>query len=335
MEYLYEGNSLKAGIYKLTNTINGRAYIGSTVGFKRRWKQHTNSLKGNQHQNKFLQADFNKCGELAFAFEILEITNGTKAERLGREEFYITQLFGDVTKCYNLTKRAISPAGPSHNPEVTRKLKSEKAKLAWATHRNREKHAEAIKTGKAESRRKYVFLSPAGETVEVNHIMVFATENSLDYRALYEVASGKAESHRGWRSATKYFGAYDRSYHQAMLTSTYQNISIISTENQILTGALPEVARTAGLNKKSLSQIVSGHKKTLFGWTLYDSNDKEPKGAVGPKRREYRFLSPEGKEFIGRNLNKFCRKQGLEYTQTAQVNDGKRAEYKGWKRLAI
>lgn len=124
MKFKYDGNSLKSGIYKLTNKANNRLYIGSTKEFKARWKQHTASLKHNKHSNKFLQADYNKCGDEVFVFEIVEITQGTKEERLLKEEFYINQFFGDG--CYNLTTTAISPEGcHPKDPLQTSKRKSD------------------------------------------------------------------------------------------------------------------------------------------------------------------------------------------------------------------
>lgn len=136
MEYKYEGHSLKSGIYKIINKINGRIYIGSAKRFKTRWSQHTSSLRGQKHQNKFLQADFNKCGEEAFVFEVIEVTeNKTKEERLMIEEGYIKQYYDKGNNCYNLCDRAISREGnPSKDPEATRnKLRG---KVPW----NKGKH---------------------------------------------------------------------------------------------------------------------------------------------------------------------------------------------------
>ena len=109
MEYKYEGHSLKSGIYKITNKLNGRIYIGSAKRFKERWQSHVYSLRNQKHNNSFLQADFNKCGEEAFVFEVLEVTEGkTKEERLLIEEVYIGQYYDKGNSCYNLCSRAIS-----------------------------------------------------------------------------------------------------------------------------------------------------------------------------------------------------------------------------------
>ena len=121
MEYKYEGFSLKSGVYKLTNKLNGRIYIGSAKEFKRRWSQHAKRLKSGKHSNKFLQADYNKCGEEAFVFEVIEVIEGPQENRLLVEQTYIDQHYDEQQQCYNLT-RSVNKRGPrchSYNPEQT------------------------------------------------------------------------------------------------------------------------------------------------------------------------------------------------------------------------
>lgn len=146
MEFKYEGNSLKSGIYKITNMQNGRVYIGSAKRFKERWSAHYRSLKNNYHSNKFLQADFNKCGTDAFIFEVLEVTNGDrKKKRLEAEQRYIDQWFDNKKQCYNLCNKASSPEGCwSNNPEKTRRKHSEAMKRLWSTTTFQEKVQKAV-----------------------------------------------------------------------------------------------------------------------------------------------------------------------------------------------
>ena len=156
MEYKYEGHSLKSGIYKIINKINGRIYIGSAKRFKTRWSQHTSSLRNQKHSNKFLQSDYNKCGEDAFMFEVIEVTEGkTKEERLIIEEAYIKQFYNKNGTCYNLTTRAVSPEGcRSKNPEETKRKHSESSKRFWLEASEEEKKLWASKV--SEGRRKYL-----------------------------------------------------------------------------------------------------------------------------------------------------------------------------------
>ena len=52
---------MKKDIYKITNLINGKCYIGQTTDARRRWQEHR--AKGyNQEKNKILYYAFDKYG---------------------------------------------------------------------------------------------------------------------------------------------------------------------------------------------------------------------------------------------------------------------------------
>lgn len=61
-----------AGVYKITNVINKKIYIGESEDISRRWVEHLTDLSLNQHCNSKLQTDFNIYGIDSFKFEILE-----------------------------------------------------------------------------------------------------------------------------------------------------------------------------------------------------------------------------------------------------------------------
>lgn len=75
------------GIYKITNKVNGKAYIGSSNNIGKRWELHINRLECNKHDNKYLQQDFNNFGFYNFTFEILKECK--KDELLQIEKEYI------------------------------------------------------------------------------------------------------------------------------------------------------------------------------------------------------------------------------------------------------
>ena len=59
------------GIYKITNTITGDFYIGSSKDIKRRWESHKWKSTWKQHSNNPMYLDMIKYGLDKFAFEIL------------------------------------------------------------------------------------------------------------------------------------------------------------------------------------------------------------------------------------------------------------------------
>src|ERR1700726_4028557 len=62
-----------SGIYRIVNTLNGKFYIGSAVNLRIRRKNHFVTLRNNAHKNPYLQRAFNKHGEQAFTFEVIEL----------------------------------------------------------------------------------------------------------------------------------------------------------------------------------------------------------------------------------------------------------------------
>lgn len=59
------------GIYKITNTKNGKVYIGQTNDINRRKEQHFTALLLGKHENKAMQQDYLKWKDY-FTFEVIE-----------------------------------------------------------------------------------------------------------------------------------------------------------------------------------------------------------------------------------------------------------------------
>jgi group I intron endonuclease len=111
----------KSAIYKITNTISGKFYIGSTNNISRRWIHHRSLLRNKKHHNKHLQHSYNKHGIENFIFEVLEEV--AEENLITREQELLDTLkpFGD--KGYNISKVAGSPmAGMNHTEEVKQLL---------------------------------------------------------------------------------------------------------------------------------------------------------------------------------------------------------------------
>ena len=60
-----------SAVYKITNTITGDFYIGSSKNVKRRWKEHKCQSTWKKHPNNLMYLDIQKYGVDKFVFEIL------------------------------------------------------------------------------------------------------------------------------------------------------------------------------------------------------------------------------------------------------------------------
>ena len=68
----YKEAPREAGVFRITNTANGKIYLGSSLNLHGPLNKHRFVLSIGSHINKALQADWNRFGADAFAFEIVE-----------------------------------------------------------------------------------------------------------------------------------------------------------------------------------------------------------------------------------------------------------------------
>jgi biotin operon repressor len=68
----YKEAPKEAGIFRITNTANGKIYLGSSLNLHGPLNKHRFVLSIGSHINKALQADWLRYGADAFAFEIVE-----------------------------------------------------------------------------------------------------------------------------------------------------------------------------------------------------------------------------------------------------------------------
>lgn len=123
------------GIYKITNKINNKKYIGRSIDIIQRWKTHRIELDTNRHKNDYLQKAWNKYGGENFEFEILELCEPEDLNQLEKKYIKKYATFDNKEKGYNLQSGGDFPkASKSTREKIS---KSNKGRLLTEEHKNK------------------------------------------------------------------------------------------------------------------------------------------------------------------------------------------------------
>jgi group I intron endonuclease len=79
-----------SGIYAIIHNASGRIYVGSALNIEDRWRVHRGRFKYQKHENKYLQHAWDKYGEEAFTWTIIEVVTDT-TKLLNKEQKWINK----------------------------------------------------------------------------------------------------------------------------------------------------------------------------------------------------------------------------------------------------
>lgn len=124
-----------SGIYKITNKISNKFYVGSAQNIPNRWLQHKRQLKVKTHSNKHLQNAYDKYGEGVFEFTILLYCN--KKDLFLFEQRFLDDYWDGGINCYNMNKFAYVPTNKtkiiiSRSTKGKKKSEETKKKMSLA-----------------------------------------------------------------------------------------------------------------------------------------------------------------------------------------------------------
>jgi group I intron endonuclease len=106
---------IRAGVYMFRNVITGKRYVGSSVkNVHYRRSDHLAQLRHGKHSNRHLQRAWEKYGEKAFVWGVLEYTD----DALAREQYYIDTLKPE----YNILQVARNVVGCIRSEETRAKI---------------------------------------------------------------------------------------------------------------------------------------------------------------------------------------------------------------------
>jgi group I intron endonuclease len=207
-------------IYKITNSVNDKVYIGQTVeSLKKRWNRHTWVCTIKRNAMAITNAIV-KYGKENFSIE--EIDKADDIEELNEKEIYYINLYKSISpNGYNLTtggnnkrlseetKRKISESnkGRKVSEETIKrlseshkgiKMSEESRNKLSMTNKGKKPSENTIKGSIEHNQKTYTMISPNGEVVTFTNMKLFCLEKGLSNSKLCLVASGKRRTHKGW-----------------------------------------------------------------------------------------------------------------------------------------
>lgn len=114
-------------VYKITNVLTNKYYIGIDSYFPKRLKQHQSLLSNNKHKNKYLQNSYNKYGIDNFKFELL--LNCNSREEMLSKEVELIKEYNSLENGYNHTIGGEGSFGYKHSEESISKMSSWKREI--------------------------------------------------------------------------------------------------------------------------------------------------------------------------------------------------------------
>lgn len=298
------------GVYQIRNTITGAVYIGSsTTSISGRWGQHRRSLQHKRHENRHLQNAWNKYGQEAFVFEIVELLMLPEAV-IPREQFWIDRHMRRGRKrCYNINPKAEGPSEICKSP-------ANRAKVSQRMRGNQfSKRASAVIAQKVSKTYPGLIAPDGTEYRNIKNLSAFCREHGLESKTMHSVANGKVPSSLGWRRID--------SPPPKLMTTSFDFVSPDGIEYRNIQN-LSTFCQEHKLGLTSMSQVHAGKQKHHRGWIRHGST------FVG----EFNFVGPDGR--IYQNIVKlapFCRKHGLNKDSMSNVHTGRWVQYKGWRKL--
>lgn len=137
-----KSNSKNSGIYKITNLINNKVYVGKTNNFYKRYHAYKTAIK-KQNINKinqyFLNA-INKHGSNNFEFSIIEFCN---VDSLAERELYWIKKLKSTNRLLGYNLRLDSSTKMITHPETSLKI-SKRLKKEWKNGK-RSQHGAKLK----------------------------------------------------------------------------------------------------------------------------------------------------------------------------------------------
>lgn len=221
------------GIYKITNLINGKIYIGQSIDIERRfWDHRCISHESNRHLKHALQ----KYGKENFKYEVLEECQESELDV--RERYYIETLKPE----YNVTNGGQDSL--RRYPEEVREKISEKSKEQWnnMTDEERQRRISHNLTG---HRRGYTMSEETKAKIRDKNLGKKQSLETIEKRKQTMLK----KKQNGYRQTN---------------SSHMKKVKCIETDEVFK--SVKDAAESIGANPSSVSSMLKGRQKTVRGF---------------------------------------------------------------------
>jgi len=249
-------------IYKITNLINKKSYIGETMQndvFKR-WSTHKNLSKLNKGCPALKEA-FKKYGIYNFKFEVLIIC--FDEDMLIYEKEYIKKYNTVAPNGYNISEGGCERGFTGlHHTEDTRKKISEAVKKRYANPEERQKASEKIK-----------------KIYKDNNVIEKRAQGEKWKKALAEGRLGRKRTGEKTSDETKkkisesvkkalQTSNKDQIYNEAFMTKVCRKINQLSLTGEYIKSfnSIADAAREVNKSSNTIKAVLSKRTKTAGGF---------------------------------------------------------------------
>jgi group I intron endonuclease len=249
----------QCGIYKITCLPTSKVYVGSSVDLNKRNRDHWSYLARNKHTNPYLQSAWNKYGESAFVFEIIELID--RQMLLERETFWIDALrASDNEFGFNMEPNATSPV---HSEETRRKISA-----ALQQPHNRAKYAAAMKERMADPEYAAKVAASRGSEQRRAKMSAHMKRRMADpeYRAKIAASQATPEARARFTAANEK-RRQDPEVIARTLAATSKKWIVTAPDGTVyhITN-LSAFCREHGLTMANMSQVAHGRQSHCKGW---------------------------------------------------------------------
>lgn len=318
------------GVYQIRNIGNEDRYMGSTsVGFGERWRKHLARLRKGNHPCRHLQNAWNKYGEAAFVFEVVEYVDDPD-QVLEREQAWIDYYWATGT-LYNHSPTAGSTRGfrfsdeararlsaalrETYNTEEGRETQRRRARQMFSSPEGRAAH-------QAGQRRRFASEEGRGHIVKMvaNRLVRWMQRPKRPPR--YTRTPSEAQQERFSTPEARADASLSRRARNPDGTPRQWNLRAPDGMLYLDIPNLKAFCEEHGLRYSSILGMYSGKLRQHQGWTRAEDEPLQPRAYV---------RSPSGEVWAVYNVPQFAQEHGINVKSLEHVIYGRQKQAQGWE----